>query len=395
MSNEPKKLNKREAMQQAREAYEESLTMLSRAAYNTAIQSGLTAQAAAQSLHQVEVRSFRNILCTYASEDALRSLLVEGLCANDVSRSRDSIDKKVRGWLSGKYQPTKREDLLELCFVLKLSKEKADAFLAMAGDEGLHYRSPNEIVYAFALDRGISYPEACQMYARIAPEMENVSEAADSFTSLVHDEINACATEEELAAYLKASTAKLGRLHNSAYRQFMDMMEVLEAPGENERRYTTREVMENYLDKKLPSARKGKKLDERKKCILSDWPDEVTLSRMKNRKIDVTRKMLILLFLATDGGDDPIEEYDYDENVDDVNDADFNLTAEEMFESSLLRMNRMLADCGYGQLDPRNAFDWIALYCMRIDDDADMEGLNERLSNVLDILFASTAAETK
>ncbi|MGN0803543.1 MAG: hypothetical protein ACI4MF_13205 [Candidatus Faecivicinus sp.] len=68
------------------------------------------------------------------------------------------------------------------------------------------------------------------------------------------------------------------------------MMQVLEAPesyaGQDERRYSTREIVEKYLDRKLPSAREGKKLEDKKRCILADWPDEVVLSRMKNRRAD-------------------------------------------------------------------------------------------------------------
>lgn len=272
--------------------------------------------------------------------------------------------------------------------MLRLSAERASAFLTMAGDEGLHWRDPREITYGFALEHDMSYIEAVCLYERAAAVLPGGENDANSFTPLVRQEAQQCATEEELLEYLRRAASRLGSLHNSAYRQFMAMLELLEAPASPgasvERRYTVREIMEQYLDKKLPSLRESKALDEKKRTILADWPDEVILSRMKNRKMDITRKALILLFLATDGGDEPAGDWDEDEDE----------TAEEAFRSSYLRMNRMLTECGYGMLDPRNAFDWLTLYCMRVEDDlVSMDGLNERLSRVLDALFQA-APET-
>ena len=102
------------------------MTVVSLAAYEAATKDGLSPQEAAiQLLEKVEIRKFKDVLSLFASD---RELLVNGLCANDAGRSRMSVDKKVRGWLAGKYQPTAREDLLELCFVLHLNTEDADAF---------------------------------------------------------------------------------------------------------------------------------------------------------------------------------------------------------------------------------------------------------------------------
>lgn len=361
--------------------YSSSMTVLSRAAYQSATSVSLSPRAAAALLDKVEIRTFRDILCTCAPEETLRPVLVDGLCANDPARSRDSVDKKVRGWLSGRYQPTKREDLLELCFVLGLNAESASAFLCMAGDEGLHWRDPREIVYGFALERGMNYPQAVQLHKRALSAASPIEAETQSFTPLIRQEVQQCATEEELLRYLCQSSAKLGSLHNSAYRQLTAMLQVLESPaslnGTGEKRYTTREVVEKYLDRHLPSLRESKALDEKKRSILADWPDEIALSRMKNRKLDVSRKVLILLFLATDGGEEPEEDW-YDEEED----------ADASFRSSCLRMNRMLSECGYGMLDPRNPFDWLALYCMRVEEDSvSMDGLNERLSHVLEVLF--------
>lgn len=380
--------------------FTERMTAISYKAFDAATKTGVSAQeAAAMLMDHVEIRKFDDILYQFVPKPDARATLVEGLCADDPSRSRASIDKKVRGWLSGKYQPTAREDLLELCFVLRLNAADADAFLAMAGEEGLHWRDPRELVYAFALRHEMNYLQATALLKRVLPETEKADGEAppDSFTPLIHQEAAEINTEEELKRYLAHTSSRLGSLHNSAYRQLMDFMQVLEKPqsydGSEEARYTTREIVEKYLDKKLPSTRQGKKLDEKHRGILADWPDEITLSRMKNRKIDVTRKVLMLLFLATDGGEASAEDW-LDEDWDEEEAEDQAAEADAAFRSSYIRMNQMLSSCGYRMLDPRNPFDWVALYCMRVEDESvSIDGLNERLSHVLDVLFAAAEPE--
>ena len=371
-----------------------NMTEISSRAFEAAIIPNMTAQEAADLLmHSIQIRTFADILRSHAQGGDPKQTLVKGLCANDPQRIRASVEKKVRDWLSGRYQPTAREDLLELCFIMELSLEEADEFLAEAGESGLHWRDPRELVYAFALRRRMNYLEAQDLLRRVLPQEIDLegSGESESFTPLIHKEADAIQTEEELRQYLTQAADRLGTLHNSAYRQFVELMAVLEKPqsyvGE-EKRYTSREIVEQYLDKHLPSKRGGKAMSEKLKSILVGWPDEVTISRMKNRKADVSRKILILLFLATDGGEPEEESWEecdaYEEEIEEEDEAELD------FRSSYMRMNQMLAGCGYRMLDPRNPFDWIALYCMRVQEDREsMDGLNERLAHVLDVLFTA------
>ena len=371
-----------------------NMTEISSRAFEAAIIPNMTAQEAADLLmHSIQIRTFADILRSHAQGMDPKQTLVKGLCANDPQRIRASVEKKVRDWLSGRYQPTAREDLLELCFIMELSLEEADEFLAEAGESGLHWRDPRELVYAFALRRRMNYLEAQDLLRRVLPQEIDLegSGESESFTPLIHKEADAIQTEEELRQYLTQAADRLGTLHNSAYRQFVELMSVLEKPqsyvGE-EKRYTSREIVEQYLDKHLPSKRGGKAMSEKLKSILVGWPDEVTISRMKNRKADVSRKILILLFLATDGGEPEEESWEecdaYEEEIEEEDEAELD------FRSSYMRMNQMLAGCGYRMLDPRNPFDWIALYCMRVQEDREsMDGLNERLAHVLDVLFTA------
>lgn len=381
------------------EGFTEGMTVLSSQAFDAATTLNLTSEDARQLLLAVPARSFADTLARFAPEGVERQALVEALCQNDSSRKRDSMDRKVRGWLGGKYQPTAREDLLELCFVLKLGVEDADAFLAMTGDEGLHWRNPRELTYAFALRKGMSYPEAAALYERVKPPeaFDDSAVPESSYTPQTRQEAVQIETEDALKRYLREVGAKLGAFHNRAYQVFSELLDLLERPESAaqaaEEAYTTRRIVETYLDRRLPADWDKARLDEKRRGILAGWPDEATLSRMKNRKTDVTRKALMLLFLASDGGDAPEDEWPEDEDWDGELPDESN-EADDAFRSSYLRMNQMLSACGYRMLDPRSPFDWIAIYCMRVGDDpAAMEGLGERLSQMLDCLFAPEEAD--
>ena len=84
---------------------------------------------------------------------------------------------------------------------------------------------------------------------------------------------------------------------------------------------------------------------------------------MKSREADVTRKVLILLFLATDQG--PAAE-----GEDDLESA---LSRDEVFEDLYQRLNDMLIQCGFMTLDPRAPFDWLIIYCICVEDMFDVD----------------------
>ena len=377
-----------------------NMTVLSKQAFESAAAPDMTSGDAADAFAAIPARKFADVLARFAPEESTRENLVEGLCAGDPSRSRASMDKKVRGWLSGKYQPAARADLLELCFLLKLSVEEADAFLAMTGEEGIHWRDPRELACAFALRKRMSWPETKELLNRVMPQ-GNLPAAEeirrDIFTSAVRQEAAELESEEELRQYLVESREKLGEYHNRAFRQFTAFLSLLEQPqavsADEEESFTIRRIVETYLDSRFPSGWDKKKLDEKRRGLLAGWPDEVTLSRMKTGKTDVNRKTLILLFLATDGGDEITDDWQEDvywDESDEESDADAD------FRSSCLRLNQMLSSCGYRMLDPRNPFDWVVIYCMRVSSDPDaMEGLSERLSEMLDVLFSDAGPETE
>lgn len=315
----------------------------------------------------------------------------------------------------------------------------------MISEESLHYRNPDEIVYIFALQHGLSYREAVglkeQMMKKISKIEENKEPADDSFTPVIRTEISALQNKEELADYLEHAASRLGRYHNSAYQEFMDRLKLLENPPsesllmgkEFEKEHLTmRDILREYLFEKnilyaKEKERKGKKknsgLSEEERFVFTkvqesvsaSWPDETTLSKMKSRKTDVTRKVLILLFLATDQGrdwsglpeaywadesenhdgaerqnkagypmdDERIPEYWYE----DMEDA---MTRDEAFEDLYIRLNDMLMLCGFAPLDPRSPFDWLILYCICVEDMIDVDA---RMRGIFKEMFGERAEE--
>lgn len=125
-------------------------------------------------------------------------------------------------------------------------------------------------------------------------------------------------------------------------------------------------MLEDYLYRKLIPVGNQEKVDPVRetlqRAIRQNWPDGASLSRMRKRQIDIPRKALILLFLATDGNDSEFENMEY-ENFEE---ADY--AAEDAFLDIYTRLNLMLTSCGFLKLDPRSAFDWMVLFCISAGD---------------------------
>lgn len=384
------------------------MTELSKYAYEEAVFEDKSIKEAVDFLEkQLKMRTLKENLAKFYKEEQLRSVLVDGLKQNHPDTSLESIKRRVRGWLNNPLGSVKKQDAIEICFILKLSVEEADALIAYISGETLHWRNPDEIVFIFALKQKKDYLYAVKLNKEMQKIFANVKEdknpSEDSFTSVIQKEILALNTEEELKEYLGKAVIRLGRCHNNAYHLFMEMMDKLEHPGFYEtteysetlgnERLTIREILREYFyennvmyakkmareSKKKNSTSKEEKfvLSVIQKNISNSWPDETVLSKMKSRKTDVTRKVLILLFLATDTG------LDFD---------DEEPTKDEIFQDLYSRLNDMLALCGFQQLDPRNPFDWLILYCICVQDITEVD---TRMKQMLRELFGEEKETTK
>lgn len=372
--------------------------------------SGMTPAQAAEFIKSCDqFRTFREKMESYASEGDLRSRLLAGLSLYHPEIQKDSLDRKVRMWLNSQtVLALDRKTILELAFILHLTTEQADSFLALMTDEGFRWRDPDEIIIIFSLNHGMDYPEAEQLRKEIGPVAMTADAAQDpdeNLTNLVREEVMGLTTKEELKHYLSENGAKFGKYRNRAWLLFKEYMDRLKKPDldhgmqilygdkENEedcleeKRLTTYSVLKSYLHQEMipRGAQRNEMLNDKRitrvqksmlSNILASWPDEASLRKIERRDISVGRKTMILLFIALD--EDPIEDEDEFE-------IDEKEKVKERFESRYNRLNLMLSSCGYRQLDARNPFDWMILYAISVDDLFDCD-------NTLDALLSEVFA---
>ncbi len=375
--------------------YREDLTQLM---YRMATSQTLGLRQALEHLREdAYVRPVRETLAKYAGRPAedvkgLQRYLVEQLLENGPEDSvRDSVERKVRMWMKDGMQSISKSGAIQVCFALGLSIEEANAFLQRACGEGFHARDPEEIIFLYALRNGLNYKEALALQEEMEKKgllKREKSGEENLRTEIVRKDLDARMGIDGLEEFLRQYQGQLGSFHNTAYEMFKGYLDLLTDAEINdgldtEGHLTVREVTDVYLHERLIPRiqRAAKKNQEAGNLVLSalqrdvqqNWPDETALSKMLNRKTDVSRKALILLFLATDGGMD--EETFYEDE-----------DAEEFFEDAYSRMNGMLANCGFAPLDPRCAFDWMVLYCMCVDAE-DSLLIDSRIHRFLEEIF--------
>lgn len=323
--------------------------------------------------------SVRETLAQYCGveESELQKKVTDILCRSSGDEAnRDSIRNKVRGWLNNK-TPADKESAVQLAFALKLKPADAEQMLCSLCGEGFDLGNSEDIVWRFALERRMTYLEACALRSRMPlfPMTENVKQRAGQVQ-----------TEEELRNFLIAEAPKLGTMHNTAYDLFMRFMNLLSDGGDltvagveknaNGERISNNILRHYFYRDVVPVHRNRRRIleDAIQRDIKKNWADEGRLSRMKNRRIDVTRKVLILLFLASDGG----EVYG---NLD-------GETDEDIFEDTYARLTTMLLNCGFPPLDSRKPFDWMVLYCLAKSED--IIDIDENIRDFLSEIFASS-----
>ena len=344
----------------------ENLTQISREDMNAVIRLRRNSEFAREYLESgIHTRSFQETMLQYSGSSDLVSLRLALFRLQDFEGepAGDSLRRKIDNWLKGKAVPTSREQLIRICFALQMDLENAQNFIATVGEGGLHYRNPVELTWLYGLRNGLDYNQVLRLQRLVA----GIKIGGAGTTQDIAQEFNRVTTTDEFVQFVSRKADSLGHLHNTAYKHFKRFMNILTGPesgmnGVVEEVYTVRDVVRMYLQ--MP-AQSGKATGVLASIVNRHWPDEVMLSRIMNRQIDVPRKVLTLLFLITDGADD---------NASDSDDP------AELFADRYRRLNLLLDECGYCQLDPRNTFDWLALYCMYCDEDTEV---SERMREVL------------
>jgi hypothetical protein len=358
-----------------------NLTKLSSAELESIAYLNITAEEVFSYLNdEIEVRRFVDTLNSFSDGIDVAAVLRLKLCQYTPDVKRESIDRKVRDWLSGKHEPAEREDYIKICFALGLSEQKAKEFLSMTTDGTFHLRNPKELVFVYALRTGGDYPDAIEMFESLKHLQPLKEKGVFVLTKPIADAFENVFDAQSFYEFYDEHYDSLGELHNTAYVHFQNFLDILIAPktplyAETEYAYTIENVVNEYLRMNVPLDRQTAKYSILQKTIKKFWPNTTNILKMKNRTEDVTRRILLLLYLITEGAViDVSEDYSFDEDLTDM----------ERFEEHYWRLNSMLNDCGMAQLDPRNIFDWLVLYSMKSSDDYPM---SDRFRGILDIIF--------
>ncbi|MCD8327417.1 MAG: hypothetical protein LUC90_12320, partial [Lachnospiraceae bacterium] len=245
------------------------------------------------------------------SDSELTQRLARGL-SELTGKEYASTLRKVRNWMNGSGTPQNREQLFQICFVLGLSEGQSDRLIAGASDYGIHYRNPKELVYAFALRTGLTYGEAVKLWEKAEPiYLEEVkrAEREDSvhkgeselvYTRQLRRDFGDVRTVDDLVNFFHEKGRWLGEIHESAYRKFMEMLNTLVKPEEGAKEYTLKKVMKTYLRMQVPYTKQTRNMSYLRRVIKKNWPSESEIDGMKNHRIDISRKTLLLLFLITE-----------------------------------------------------------------------------------------------
>lgn len=337
--------------------------------------------------NEAMLRRFDQVLREVYPEEDIEFRLVSGMV--EISgEAQASVTRRVQNWLKGRNIPQNRENLFQICFVLGLDERSASQILGTASETGIHYRNPDELVYAFGLRTGISYGEAVALKEKVQGlyplqprKRDGAEEKQPVYTRQMRDAFGEVSSEEELMEFFREHGDDLGQLHETAYRKFDELMDLLQKPkgmnGEEERTYTIEEVMGTYMRMHVPETKKTADYTLLQRIVKKYWPNESSLLNMKNRKEDVSRKVMILLYLITEAFDE-----EDDSSFFDVEEED----ADTVLEVRLERMNLFLDRYGMNLLDAGNPFDFLVLYAMRTQGG---DCVSDRMAAVLNSLFDS------
>jgi len=421
----------------------EEYTKLSQEAFNKLLQNDLSpSEAIAYFKNHIPTRTFKEVLsAVYANAD-IESRLIDGLIAfrnafHEVYQSvyptvrrptRDGISGNVSNWINGITLPQKRLDGFGICFALGLGINEADILLRKAFGYGFHMREPLEIALFYCLNSKKSMEESAAFIKGLdfsVPDVDLDAKETDivkkEFCEKVYD-------DKSMIAFLDENRSSFGKMHNTAFKKFSNYYAVLSTPDNTEKNIDkngTGPSVENIpigvvvaerLRFGVPLTNKLKGYSEYQKKIKEDWLGETIVKNMLNRKVDISRKAILLSYIATSGYGQSTyttktvneENVDYDiepadtVDIDDLSyedtewDAIDDLTPQQSLFEHKTRLEVILTKCGFARLDPRTPFDWLILYSLCVNemdyyDDAQKHEfglMSERLEAVLKLLFA-------
>ena len=308
----------------------------------------------------------------YRGAQPLASRLTERLTEYDDCEDRERTARKVRNWMHDRNLPKSREELFKICFALDLDEERTEQVLGITSESGIHYRNPRELIYAFCLRKGIDYSQAVIMVENLwentlsKKQADNQSSESSpshaNLTGSVRQRFHMVTTEDELREFLKSSAHKFGRYHNTAYRKFRKMLDCLVQPESvdgvlpEDQNYSIRKAVDQYLRMGIPYERKSAHYSEIQREIKHHWPSAKSIYEMCSQKIDIDRKTLLLLYIATEG------------------ESELSPDDQRNTEEHQRRMDLMLAECGMPVLNILCPFDYLVIRAVSGENEDDFIG---------------------
>ena len=361
------------------------LTQASATEYDNILHGQMTPAIAAEYLREERIilRTFGDVLHEVYPDPDIFTRLVDFFNCDCGEPNLASTQRKIRNWIADKHPPSNREDIFKIAFALGLNESKLNYLLGMCGDYGIQYRDGQELVFAWFLRTGRSYREAIDFYASLPHPEDTLEQVQDrELTQLTHEiqyQVSKLASIEDLQECYFRNLENFGRMHLRAYFYFEQFINLLIRPqgwdGKEEGNYSVETIMDVYLSMHMPSGKKRDGYSLVQKLIKKNWPNATSIKNIRNHKEDVSRKLLLLLYVVTENEGIVEDRYDY---------YDETLTIEDRIEDHWWTINAMLSDCGMAPLDLRNASDWLILYAISADEDTPM---SERLEQVITYMF--------
>ena len=195
--------------------------------------------------------------------------------------SYDNMSRNVRNWMNGINIP-QREQLFQMCFALELDERCASQLLASISDTGIHYRNPEELIYAFGLRQKMSYKETLQLKNEImeryyqsrktalsSQENKEVKEIKVYTRQIQRKFLDEVHTVDDLKQFFDENSAVFGIIHEAAYDEFMRMIRLLQNPEADFETYWMQYLKENtkYSEEERQKEVEKIKQDLKKKSV--------------------------------------------------------------------------------------------------------------------------------
>ena len=357
---------------------------------------GMTPHMAASYLREagITTRSFSETLQTMYPHDDLVERLVRFYVISGTGANEQSLARRFENWMRDRNRPTNREDIFKIAFALELNESQLDYLLGLTTGYCIQYRDGYELVLAWFLRKGYGYREALEFHASLPTyePHETMSPAMYTHeTRRLKVGLANIRTLDDLHGFYLLNMHCFGTQHLRGHIIFERFLSQLIKPtspfAPDESAYSIERIMQEYLSMHMPTTRKRKSLTLVQRLIKKEWPNATTIKTVRNHTKDVPRKLLILLYVITENCG--IAENNpalvtvpgfVDEPVPNSLPAIEQQTSDHWWT-----LNAILHDCGMAALDPRNAFDWLVLYAISVEDD---EPMSERMEQVIDELFA-------